>query len=184
MTVEKSLSTNTEIQEQNNNAAVLDAAKALLTASGFSVDDVETALSAITESKQQQLKQSDDGNYKNYVDKTAVYEDVEAYIYKRGDTKSGIWYFRIWDSKRQRAVFKSLKTTDKVKALAKARLLYVDIKGKIDRGDRLKEITTTELVELWKKELQSQITDIPHRGIVKGTYKVKRNMLDNWRMIL
>ena len=170
---------NTDLQEKHSNAAVLDAAKALLVAAGFANDDVDTALGAIKDANKT-VEADAEVTYKNYVDKTAVYEDVEAYIYKRGDTKSGIWYFRIWDSKRQKAVFKSLKTTDKIAALTRARKLYVDVKGKIDRGERLKEITTRELVTLWKKELQSQITDIPHRGIVMGTYKVKRNFLNNW----
>jgi len=169
----------TELQDKHSNEVVLETAKSLLTASGFSIDDVETALNAIKTAKEQSLKK-DDGKYKNYIDKTAVYDDVDAWIYKRGDTKSGIWYFRIYDYKTQKPVFKSLKTTDKTKALATARILYIEIKGKIERGERIKQITTPELVELWDKWLRTQITDEPHKGIVLGTYKVKRNFLNNW----
>ena len=37
-------------------------------------------------------------------------------------------------------ITKILKTTDKVQALAAARLIYIDIKGMIDRGENLKSI--------------------------------------------
>ena len=63
---------------------------------------------------------------------------MDAFIYQRATSKSGRWYFRIYDEKRKKPVIKSLKTSDKVQALANARLQYVDIKGKIERGERLK----------------------------------------------
>ena len=85
---------NSEIQEKSSNSAVMEAAKALLTASGFALDDVQTALDAIQTAKQQSPKKQD-SERKNYIDKTAVYPDVDAYIYKRGDTKTGIWYFSL-----------------------------------------------------------------------------------------
>ena len=59
--------------------------------------ETETALNVIKTAKKQSPK-ADEGKYKNYLDKTPVYEDRDAYIYKRGDTKSGIWYFRIFDN--------------------------------------------------------------------------------------
>ena len=91
--MEQAKPANTDLQEQYSNAAVLDAAKALLVAAGFANDDVDTALGAIKDANKT-VEADADVTYTNYVDKTPVYEDVEAYIYKRGDTKSGIWYFR------------------------------------------------------------------------------------------
>ncbi len=169
----------TEIQKEHKDAALLDAAKALLTAAGISAGDVEVALEAIQTAKQQSPKQQE-GKYKNYIDKTPVYEDRDAYIYKRGDTKSGIWYFRIYDNKRNKPVFKSLKTRDKVKALAAARVLYIDIKGKIDRGENLKQIKTAELVDKWLDRLEKQITPVPHEGITEGTFKQRQYFMKNW----
>ena len=118
--------------------------------------------------------------YKNYIDKTLVYDDQDAYIYQRGDTKSGIWYFRIYNKKTGKPVFKSLKTTDKVQATAAARVIYMDIKGKIDRGENLKSITTKELTSLWLEKLKSTISNIPHEGITEGSYKSKRYWMRNW----
>ena len=170
---------NSEIQEKSSNSAVMEAAKALLTASGFALEDVQTALDAIQTAKHQSPNKQD-SERKNYIDKTAVYPDVDAYIYKRGDTKTGIWYFRIYDTKRQKPIFKSMKTTDKNKALATARVMYVEIKGKIERGERVKTITTLELVNMWIEKLETQVTPIPHDGITPDTFKQKRYFLRNW----
>ena len=54
------------------------------------------------------------------------------------------------------------------------------ISGKIEKGERLKQITTDELIAIWDKYLQSKITTTPHKGIVPKTYKSKRYWLGNW----
>ena len=77
--------------------------------------------------------------------------------------------------------FFSLKTTNKELALTTAKQLYRDIAGKIERNERLKQINTIELIEMWDKFLQSQISDVPHMGIVPKTYASKRYWLSNWR---
>ena len=53
-------------------------------------------------------------------------------------------------------------------------MLYIDIKGKIERGERLKSITTMELVEEWEKKLRSQISEIPHTGLTPDSFKQKQ----------
>ena len=172
--------TQDEIQEKHrNNASGGDAAKLLELLKGVDVNELETALNAIKTAKKQAPK-ADEGKYKNYLDKTPVYEDRDAYIYKRGDTKSGIWYFRIFDNKTNKPIFKSLKTTDKTTALATARVLYIEIKGKIERGEKLKTISAKELVDEWLKRLEKEITPIPHEGITPDTFKQKRFFMKNW----
>ena len=169
-------------QEKYKNPAVLDAAKALLTASGFDVDDVEVALQAIKEAKTtKEAAAKETGKYKNYKDKCNVYDDVDAFIYRRGDTKSGIWYLRIVDSKTRKPVFKSLKTKDFNQALASARVMYRDLVGKIERGERLRSITPIELCDRWLEKLKLTISSIPHRGITPDTYKHKKYFIKNWK---
>ena len=172
--------TKPEIQNQDNNDALIAAAKKLLESAGVDTNDFDSALTALTVAKKQNPKKANTGK-KNYVDKTAVYDDVDAFIYQRGDTKSGIWYFRIWDKRRQKAVFRSLKTTSKELALTTAKQLYRDIAGKIERNERLKQINTYELCDMWDTFLQSQISDIPHMGIVPKTYASKRYWINNWK---
>ncbi len=62
--------------------------------------------------------------------------------------------------------------------------MYVDIKGKIERGERLKTITTEELIKLWLDKQQRIVTDISHEGIVSGTFKSKKSYLNNWKTYL
>ena len=147
---------------------------------GVDAGDLQIALQAIADAKERR-EDSDDGDAKYHVDKTLVYEDRDAFIYKRGTSKSGKWYFRIYDLKRKKYVIKSMKTSDKTQALASARLLYIDIKGKIERGERLKSLSSMELVEMWEEKLRTQITDIPHEGLTPESFKQKQYFLKNWR---
>ena len=126
---------------------------------GIDKHDLFNALQALKTAKEQNPSNVDTSK-KNYIDKTPVYDDCDAFIYKRGDTVTGIWYFRIWDTKRRKAVFRSLKTTSKELALTTAKKLYRDIAGKIDKGERLKQITTDELIAIWVKRLQGQVTNV------------------------
>jgi len=115
---------------------------------------------------------------KNYLDKELVYEDESAFIYRRGDTKKKTWYLRIFDEKTRKPFVKSLTTTDYARALTQARTIYQEVKGKIDRGERLRTITSAELVEKYLNSLH--ITDIPHAGVTPGTLSLKKYFLRIW----
>ena len=115
---------------------------------------------------------------KNYLDKQLVYDDEQAWIYRRGDTKAKTWYLRIFDDKSKKPFVKSLQTQDHTKALTKARLIYQEVKGKIDRGERLHSITSSELVEKYINSLH--ITDIPHEGVTPDSLKNKKYYLRIW----
>jgi len=162
-----------------------DAVRLLELLKGVDVDELETAIQAIREAKQQSPKKDVDADgYKFYKEKQLVYEDRDAFIYLRPDRKSAIWYFRMYDYNQNKPVIKSLKTLDRTQALASARVLYIDIKGKIDRGEKLKSITTPELVDEWLSKLHQTITTIPHQGIVPKTYKQKRCFLRRWLLYI
>ena len=169
-----------EVQKKYKSEIAQNALNALLEAGGFGADDLQCALEAIKTAKEQTpIKEK--GAHEYYLDKTLVYEDQDACIFKRATSKSGRWYFRIYDSKRNNPVIKSLKTTDKTQALASARLLYMDIKGKIQRGERVKSLSSMELVQQWEDKLRTQITDIPHEGLTPDSFKQKQYFLKNWR---
>ena len=170
-------SRNTDSIQKNQ---LIDAAKQLLDAAGVNGDLFADALKTIQIAREQSSSITNQVN-KNYIDKTSIYEDInDAFIYKRGDTVTGIWYFRIWNTKKKKAIFRSLKTTDKTKAIATARNLYVEIKGKVQRGERLKQITTDELINLYIKHLETRVSKIPHNGITEGAFKSKKYWLRNW----
>ena len=162
-----------DLQNKSSNDALLKVASQLLEQAGVNKDDFYSAIPALTTVKQQNPNIKSEVN-KNYVDKILVYDDVDAFIYKRGETKSGIWYFRIWVSKRRMAVFRSLQTTNKELVITTAKQLYRDISGKIEKGERIKLISTDELIALWDKYLKSKISTKPHKGIVPNTYRIKK----------
>ena len=175
-----SISENHKSQKNHKSEDSFAALNAVLTNAGVDAADLHIALQAIANAKERRQSQ-DDGEAKYHLDKTLVYEDEDAFIYKRGTSKSGKWYFRIYDLKRKKYVIKSLRTIDKTQALASARLLYMDIKGKIQRGERLKALSSMELVQKWEDKLRTQITDIPHEGLTPASFKQKQYFLNNWR---
>ena len=173
----------TDSKTVTDNAAVLDAAKALLSAAGFNTTDVDVALDAITTAKEQSPNK-EKGEKVFWLDKTLVYEDNDAFIYRRATSKSGRWYLRIYDGISNKPIVRSLKTVDKVKALATARVLYIDIKGKIERGEKLKQITAEELIQKYWKMLEDKVSVIPMTGITPDHFKVKKYHLRTWREYL
>ena len=95
-----------------------------------------------------------------------------------------MWYIQVYDSKKSKQIVRSLKTTDKIQALTTARMMYIEIKGKIDRGERLKSITHKELIEMWDKKLKGMISEIPKTGITPDHYKLKKYFLSNYNDFL
>ncbi len=115
---------------------------------------------------------------KNFLNKELIYEDESAFLYQRGDTKAKTYYLRIFDQKSKKPYVKSLGTNDHARALVKARAIYQEIKGKIQRGERLRAITTPELVDMYLKSLY--ISDAPHTGVTPDSFKLKKYFLNVW----
>tara|TARA_Y100000592_G_scaffold33709_1_gene53481 strand:+ start:3286 stop:4803 length:1518 start_codon:yes stop_codon:yes gene_type:complete len=157
-----------------------EALEQLITAAGFDAGDLQTALLAIQEAKNQKKKQVEAGENKFFLDKTLVYEDVDAFIFRRADSKSGRYYFRLYDENTKKPLVRSLRTSDKIQALASARLMYMDVKGKINRGERIRGITTNELIKIRIDNLKKIVTPIPHQGITPETFRVKQYYLSIW----
>lgn len=166
-------------QEKHRKEVATDALNSLLSAAGFDADDLQIALAAIKTAKEQ-TGTSNEEEYKFYLNKTLVYEDRDAFIYQRATSKRKIWYLRIYDGRKSKPVVKSLKTSDKIQALASARIMYIDIKGKIDRGERLKSLTIPELIRMWDEKLKNKISDIPKTGITPEHYRMKKYFLNNY----
>ena len=93
--------------------------------------------------------------------------------------EGGIYYFRLYDKKQQKPLFKSLKTTNRDSALNQAKSLYIDYKGKLERGESLRNIDTLELLKLHDEWNKNRISNITHKGITKDTYKVRVQFLKN-----
>ena len=169
----------TNQQSNSSKTAQVEALSALLEGAGLEPADLLTALTALAESKKATAVPPEKGR-SIYQDKELVYEDESAFIYRRGDTTNKIYYIRFYDKKTKKPFIKSLGEKDRVKALTKARLIYQDLKGKVDRGERLKTITAEELVQIHLDQYKKKITPIPRQGITPETYKLKKYYCSNW----
>lgn len=116
----------------------------------------------------------------HYQEKETIYDDESAFIYRRGDTKSRGYYLRIYDEETQSAFIKGLRTTDRIKAVAKARSIYQEVKGKVARGERLKSITSAELADKFLSSYRKKITDIPRQGITPEAFRLKEYFTRKW----
>ena len=126
------------------------------------------------------LKEKEKRN-KIFVDKEFVYETrQDVFIYKDGRTKSGRYYVRIYDDKTKRVFSQSLRTTNRIEALAKAEQLYRENKDAMRRGVKLVSINTKELVRLYQNERRKTITSIPHEGITYTSFNNLCKMLKIW----
>mgnify|MGYP003148840128 CR=1 FL=1 len=171
--------THIEIHKNHRNIDETNAEKLKTLIESIGLEKLNIALNELSKAEKISPIQTKKEN-KNYKNKTLIFDDDNCCIYQRGDTKSGIWYFRIFDTKQSKPVFKSLKTTDKSNALIQAKSLYIDYKGKIDRGETLRNINTKELIKLQDDWNKSRISDITHDGITEQTYKVRKTFLKNW----
>lgn len=115
-----------------------------------------------------------------FQEKELIYDDETAFVYRRGDTKTRPYYIRINDSKADALVIRSLGTTNRHIAIAKAMEIYKNIKGKISRGEKVKAITTQQLFDKYLAVIKSKITTTPHEGIVPETFRVKKYLLNQW----
>ena len=79
----------------------------------------------------------------------------------------------MYDPLSRKQFVKSLETTDRVKALATARNLFQQIKGKIAKNERLVSITTAELIEKHIERLNRTVTNVPHMGITPESLRLK-----------
>ncbi len=166
-------------QESTSNAQQL---AALLDATGVDAATLATALETIAAAKQALPKAAPAtaSAGKVYLNKELIYDDETAFIYQRNDTKNKYYYVRIWDSKSKKPYIKSLGTNDYTKAKGAARIIYQEIKGKIDRGERVRNITSKQLVDMYLEGEKLKVTDIPKAGITPGRLRTKQCYLRLW----
>lgn len=163
----------------------LEALATLLESAGLTSADLLTAITTLADAKKVVAsKKVESGSKKNILDKELVYPDEKAIIYRRGDVKSNVYYFRTYDKVTKKQYVKSLETTDRVEALSVARNLFQEIQGKIRKNERLTSITTDELIERHLKHLEKTITTVPHMGITPDSFRLKKYYFSKWRMFI
>ena len=172
-----------KIQDNYKNIDDTDAGKLKTLIENVGIDKLNLLLNDLSKVEKISPKQTKKEN-KNYKNKELIFDDEDCCIYTRGDTKGGIYYFRLYDKKQQKPLFKSLKTTNRDSALNQAKSLYIDYKGKLERGESLRNIDTLELLKLHDEWNKNRISNITHKGITKDTYKVRVQFLKNWKQFI
>jgi len=148
----------------------IDALASLLNTKGLDAGDFIDVINALANIKKRDAKKLEDEEQKEqekqkkiYVDKEYVYETrQDICIYKDGRTKSGRYYVRIYDEKTKKVFSQSLRTTNRIEALAKAEQLYRETKHAMSRGVKLVSINTKELIRLYTNDRLKVISDTPH----------------------
>jgi integrase len=88
-----------------------------------------------------------------------------------------VWQFRHYIPEEQRYVRKSLKTRDKTIAIDKAKKLFIENKAKIQSGEKLFSLTSTELVEKFLEYLNERVAG---EQISIGRYRTVKSHLKNY----
>ena len=79
---------NHKSQENHKTDSPIAALSAVLSGAGIDASDLQIALQAISDAKER--RESENTNEAKYhLNKTLVYEDVDAFIYQRATSKSG-----------------------------------------------------------------------------------------------
>ena len=147
--------------------------------------DVINALANIKRRDQERIdkeeSESSEPQRKIFRGKEFVFDTrQDVFIYKDGRTKSGRYYIRIYDDKTKKVFSQSLKTTNRIEALASAETIYAENKDRMRRGVKLISLTTKELIATYLKLRFTERTNIPHAGITIGSYDNLIKQLKYW----
>ena len=153
----------------------------VLEQAGIAEADIAAHLADLIKAKAEATPQAKEKGKKHYLDQTFFIPGEDAFIYRRADTKKQLWYLRMYDPRDKKNIVRSLRTTDFSFAQAKAREIWSDITQKIRHNQKIVSITTDKLCDLYIKEEQRHLTDIPKQGITSGTLMNKKKHLSKWK---
>jgi len=175
------------MQERISKVQSVDAEKlqngldAIQNAYGLDAETLKKLLSGVSKGKE---VVDDIQQPKLHLDKELIWNDPSCYIYKRNNTKNKYWYYRHYDRSTKQRYVKSLSTTDKVEAISAARIIYQEVKGKVEQGHKLKNITTADLITLFLKREELKVSDIPKQGITPKRFKIKARDVRYWQWFI
>ena len=172
-------------QEQQD----INALSSLLALKGLDANDfidVINALSNIKKKEQEKIEKDEkaavEPEKKIFKDKEFVYETrTDVFIFKDGRTKSGRYYIRIYDEKTKKVFSQSLRTTNRIEALASAEKIYAENKSRMQKGVKLTSLTTKELIDTYLKLRFKERTNVPHAGITIVSYDNLISKLKYWK---
>jgi integrase len=171
-------------EEQKN----LDALGALLESRGLDAADFIDTLNLLSAIKKRdeekatkEAEEPKEKELKIFGDKEYVFETrTDVFIYRDNRTKSGRYYVRIYDARTKKVHSESLRTTNRIEALAAAERLYREKRDKLTRGVKMVSINTKELIGIYLRTRFKERTNIPHTGITYASYDNLIKKLKYW----
>ena len=113
-------------------------------------------------------------------EKTRILDRDDVCIYQDLRTKKKGWYISIYEPKYRKRYVKSLKTSNKILAMAEAERIYAERKGRLSVGARPTSITAKELVKKYQNHRRSELTDIPQMGITPKSFDRLCGQIKHW----
>lgn len=158
----------------------------LLDEKGLTASDLLDAINALANIKKREAEAAEKAaqtpERKIYQDKEFVYDTrTDVFIYRDGRTKSGRYYIRIYDEKTKKDYVKSLRTSNRIEALAAAEIEYRENKDRMKKGIKLISLNTRELINLYLKSRFKERSDTPHSGITIKSYDNLIKKLKYWQ---
>jgi len=158
----------------------------LLDSKGLDAGDLVDAIKMLADAKEKagKVPAPDDQGMKVYGDKEYLYAGfTDAWVYRNNKTQGRNYYLRVKE-KGKTPYVKSLDTQDRSEALVAGRLLYQEVRGKIERGEKSRSLITSKLIEKYLASESKKISPVPKAGITQGTYEVKGGYLKLWQRFI
>jgi integrase len=158
----------------------------LLDSKGLDAGDLLDAIKMLADAKAKagKVPSPDEQGMKLVGDKEFLYAGfTDAWIYRNNKTQGRNYYLRVKE-KGKTPFIKSLDTPDRSEALVRGRLLYQEVKGKINRGEKSRSLITVKLIEKYLKSEAKKISPVPKAGITTETYAVKKGYLKIWQKFI
>ena len=158
----------------------------LLDSKGLDAGDLVDAIKLLADAKEKagKVPAPDDQGMKVYGDKEYLFAGfTDAWVYRNNKTQGRNYYLRVKE-KGKTPYVKSLDTQDRSEALVRGRMLYQEVRGKIQRGEKSKSLTTDKLITKYLASEAKKITALPKAGITQSTYETKSGYLRNWQAFI
>ena len=152
----------------------------LLNSKGLDAGDLVDAIQMLAAAKKAAGKvpgpDQDELGRKVFQDKEFLYPGLtDAWIYRNGQTKSRAWYLRV-KTPGQPPFVKGLgrDVISREQAIVAGQMLYQEVKGKVQRGERRVSLITGELIKKYLDNESKHLTEILKVGVVPETFAQKR----------
>jgi len=158
----------------------------LLDSRGLDAGDLVDAIKMLADAKEKagKVPAPDEMGMKVYGDKEYLYAGfTDAWVYRNNKTQGRNYYLRVKE-KGKTPYVKSLDTQDRSEALVKGRMLYQEVRGKIQRGEKSRSLITSKLIEKYLASEFKKISPVPKAGITKETYECKKGYLKIWQRFI